>query len=243
MPVCQTMTSTALPLRRTIAHRLRRSRFSMSRVRTSDVRAAISYYRTPSARRGRRSPASGPAPRSSATSTAGACWNSAAAPATPRRISPPVAPKRSASTPLQRRSSGREPAGATFPGRPTSVPRRRCTSRSRRPVDAVLSVFGALHFTPPELLLPLIADRLRPGGRLALFTIHPVQRTCRPWDRLRLDDGASIPIRRPLPSPIWWAPALAGCDLDVDLELPVAAPAESLPCCLILVATRHKRRR
>jgi SAM-dependent methyltransferase len=115
-------------------------------------------------------------------------------------------------------------------------------TRPGPPVDVILSVFGALDFAPPELLVPLIADRLRPGGRLALSTIHPAQRLRLPLDRLRLDDGASVPIRRPLPSPAWWATALAGCGLDVDLQLPVTVPCDDVPRCLIVTATRSARR-
>ncbi|WP_370462982.1 hypothetical protein [Nocardiopsis sp. FR26] len=33
--------------------------------------------------------------------------------------------------------------------------------------DAVYSVWGALWFTDPEILLPLVRERLEPGGRLA----------------------------------------------------------------------------
>jgi SAM-dependent methyltransferase len=111
-------------------------------------------------------------------------------------------------------------------------------TRPGPPVDVILSVFGALDWTPPEVLVPLIADRLRHGGRLALSTIHPAQRTRLPLDRLRLDDGASVPIRRPLPSPAWWATALVGCGLAVDVQLPVTAPGENAPCCLVIAATR-----
>ena len=114
-------------------------------------------------------------------------------------------------------------------------------TRPGPPVDAVVSVFGALDFAPPDLLVPLIADRLRPGGRLALSTIHPAQRTRVPLDRLRLDDGTSVPIRRPLPSPTWWAEALADCGLDVDLQLPVTAPGDDVPSCLVVAATRRRR--
>lgn len=43
--------------------------------------------------------------------------------------------------------------------------------------DAVYSVFGAVWFTDPEILLPLIAKRLRPGGVLA-FSHHPPIEGC-----------------------------------------------------------------
>ncbi|MEU0673730.1 class I SAM-dependent methyltransferase [Streptomyces sp. NPDC006172] len=41
--------------------------------------------------------------------------------------------------------------------------------------DAVYSVYGALWFTAPELLLPAIRERLRPGGRLVFSQRPPVE--------------------------------------------------------------------
>ncbi|KUN81112.1 methyltransferase type 11 [Streptomyces bungoensis] len=40
--------------------------------------------------------------------------------------------------------------------------------------DAVYSVYGALWFTDPDLLLPAIRERLRPGGRLVFSQRPPV---------------------------------------------------------------------
>lgn len=105
-------------------------------------------------------------------------------------------------------------------------------------VDAVISVFGALDFASPAELLPLIAGRLRPGGRLAFSTIHPAQRAHLRLDRLPLDGGASCPVSRPLPNPGWWPAALADCGLDVDLHLPVTAPSDHDPKCLIITAAK-----
>lgn len=113
-------------------------------------------------------------------------------------------------------------------------------TRPGPPVDVILSVFGALDFTSPELLVPLIAGRLRPGGLLALSTIHPAQRIYRPLDRLHLGDGASLPIRRPLPSPTWWVTVLAGCGLTMDLQRAITALGDDIPRCLIVTATKGK---
>lgn len=41
--------------------------------------------------------------------------------------------------------------------------------------DAVFSVFGAVWFTDPDQLLPVIRERLRPGGRLVFSQRPPVE--------------------------------------------------------------------
>ncbi|MEU6098658.1 class I SAM-dependent methyltransferase [Streptomyces sp. NPDC047079] len=43
------------------------------------------------------------------------------------------------------------------------------------PFDAVYSVYGALWFTDPDRLLPVVRERLRPGGRLAFSQRPPVE--------------------------------------------------------------------
>jgi SAM-dependent methyltransferase len=113
-------------------------------------------------------------------------------------------------------------------------------TRPGQSVDVIVSVFGALDFAAPDVLLPLIAARLRPGGRLAFSTIHPAQRAHLPLDRLRIDGGASVPVSRPLPAPAWWPTALAGCGLAIDLQLPVTALGDDAPRCLITTATKRE---
>lgn len=103
--------------------------------------------------------------------------------------------------------------------------------------DTVLSIFGALDFTAPDELLPLIATRLRPGGTLAVSTVHP---DWKPPHRLSLDDtDTSLPIQRPLPDPAWWINALSAHEFTIDTNQTVTAPGESTPRCLILTATKQ----
>ncbi|TXS41568.1 class I SAM-dependent methyltransferase [Streptomyces sp. uw30] len=47
--------------------------------------------------------------------------------------------------------------------------------RAAAPFDAAYSVYGALWFTDPTLLLPAIRERLRPGGRLVFSQRPPVE--------------------------------------------------------------------
>jgi SAM-dependent methyltransferase len=43
------------------------------------------------------------------------------------------------------------------------------------PFDAVCSVYGAVWFTDPAILLPAVRDRLRPGGTLVFSQRPPVE--------------------------------------------------------------------
>jgi SAM-dependent methyltransferase len=58
--------------------------------------------------------------------------------------------------------------------------------------DIVYSIFGAVWFTDPELLLPTIHDALVPGGVLA-FSHLPATGTPEPADRLITKHQLSIP--------------------------------------------------
>ena len=110
-------------------------------------------------------------------------------------------------------------------------------SRPSAAVDIVLSVFGAADFAPPGRLLRGIADRLRPGGQLLISTVHPAQQTRLPLDRLRLG-AETMPIVRPLPDPAWWAVVCATAGLTRVQQIPVTAPGEDTPRCLIVSAIR-----
>lgn len=69
--------------------------------------------------------------------------------------------------------------------------------------DAIYSVFGAIGLVAPELLLPAVAQHLKPDGTLAFSVPHP-QRGGRPpstsgrpsRDHVTLPDGARLPIAR-----------------------------------------------
>lgn len=106
-------------------------------------------------------------------------------------------------------------------------------------VDSILSVFGALDFTEPGELLPLIARRLRPGGMLALATTHPAWT---PPDRLSLPRGGrTTRLSRPRPSLEWWSTALPEIGLPITRQQPVTAVGAPRPCCLIVCATKKPR--
>lgn len=74
-------------------------------------------------------------------------------------------------------------------------------TQHRHTFDVIYSVFGAVWFTNPDLLLPVIGERLRPGGRLAFsqwvpggreFSVprwdNPVEHWCNRLDALGFDE-------------------------------------------------------
>ena len=95
--------------------------------------------------------------------------------------------------------------------------------------DAIYSVFGAIGLVTPHLLLPAIADRLKPGGVLAFSVPHPERHGTRPSadDRPRRD-YVTLPDRTRLPVARWefssdrWAAHLGRVGLTVTTvhELP-----------------------
>ncbi|MGW7521330.1 class I SAM-dependent methyltransferase [Streptomyces sp. NPDC054796] len=50
-----------------------------------------------------------------------------------------------------------------------------CLAETSTVFDAVYSVFGAIWFTDPDLLLPLVRARLKPGGMFAFSQRPPVE--------------------------------------------------------------------
>ncbi|MBZ9639689.1 bifunctional 2-polyprenyl-6-hydroxyphenol methylase/3-demethylubiquinol 3-O-methyltransferase UbiG [Streptomyces sp. PSKA30] len=70
--------------------------------------------------------------------------------------------------------------------------------------DAIYSVFGAVGLVAPELLLPAIAQRLKPGCTLAFSVPHPQRGGLRPStdDRPRRD-YVTLPDRSRLPIARW----------------------------------------
>ncbi|MEU5111461.1 class I SAM-dependent methyltransferase [Streptomyces longwoodensis] len=75
--------------------------------------------------------------------------------------------------------------------------------------DAIYSVFGAIGLVAPELLLPAIAQSLKPGRTLAFSVPHPRRAGLRPTadDRPRRD-YVTLPDRTRLPIARW--------DFDAD---------------------------
>ncbi|MEU3985719.1 class I SAM-dependent methyltransferase [Streptomyces sp. NPDC026672] len=72
------------------------------------------------------------------------------------------------------------------------------------PFDAVYSIFGAVGLVAPELLLPAVARRLKPGRTLAFSVPHPRRGGLRPApdDRPRRD-YVTLPDRSRLPVARW----------------------------------------
>jgi SAM-dependent methyltransferase len=70
--------------------------------------------------------------------------------------------------------------------------------------DAIYSVFGAIGLVAPELLLPAIAQHLKPGRTLAFSVPHPQRGGLRPStdDRPRRD-YVTLPDRTRLPIARW----------------------------------------
>lgn len=94
--------------------------------------------------------------------------------------------------------------------------------------DVVYSIFGAVWFTDPEVLLPLIRDSLTAGGVLA-FSHLPAGDDPPPRDRLI--------TRYELPVPRWEHLLGASGFADVASQI-VAAPTPSKPGTLLIRATR-----
>ncbi|MEU1624182.1 class I SAM-dependent methyltransferase [Streptomyces sp. NPDC020096] len=95
--------------------------------------------------------------------------------------------------------------------------------------DAIYSVFGAFGLVTPDLLLPAVTDRLKPGGVLAFSVPHPRRGGRRPSadDRPR-KDYVTLPDRTRLPVARWefstdrWTTHLyrAGLTVTAVHELP-----------------------
>jgi SAM-dependent methyltransferase len=113
---------------------------------------------------------------------------------------------------------------------------------TRRPIDVIYCVFGAIGLTPPDPLLAAIAHRLRPGGRLAFSVQHRTKhhhQTHRAADTLTLPNGQHRPIAR-------WAPGDADAWIRLlnrhnfavdDLLSPCPTGANpNAPDCLIFTA-------
>lgn len=79
------------------------------------------------------------------------------------------------------------------------------------PFDAAYSVYGAVWFTDPDLLLPLVRERLRPGGRLVFSQRPPVEGCygCQASYIPRAADEDPMVVKRWDYEPAVWAQLLA----------------------------------
>ncbi|MER6589474.1 MULTISPECIES: class I SAM-dependent methyltransferase [Micromonospora] len=107
-----------------------------------------------------------------------------------------------------------------------------------RPLDICFSIFGAVGLCPPEQLLPLIAQHLRPGGRLLFSVPDP------PWlgprrAVMRLADGSHVPVARWLSGPQGWKAAVRAAGLRcLHIEAINAPTGGDGTCCLLVHAQK-----
>ncbi|MFE7384733.1 class I SAM-dependent methyltransferase [Streptomyces zhihengii] len=113
------------------------------------------------------------------------------------------------------------------------------------PFDAVYSVWGAVWFTDPEVLLPLVAARLTPGGVLAFSQAEPVPEAWGPqpmrgkWLEER---GRELTVLRWQYPPAVWGDLLKRHGFtDVDAHV-LAAPEAGRLGTLMVRATRAEGR-
>ncbi|MEU8055196.1 class I SAM-dependent methyltransferase [Microbispora bryophytorum] len=106
---------------------------------------------------------------------------------------------------------------------------------SCHPYDVCYSVFGAVGLTSPNLLVPLIARALRPGGVLAFAVPHP-RRSDR-GSTLLLPSGGRVPIRRWEPSVLGWVALLSAAGFRVD-DLQNLGEPPAGPKTLLVVARK-----
>ncbi|WP_433358851.1 class I SAM-dependent methyltransferase [Streptosporangium sp. CA-115845] len=115
--------------------------------------------------------------------------------------------------------------------------------------DVIISIHGALCFTPPSLLLPGVFTTLRPGGLLAASVLHtnyrghgPSQTVEPSPQRLQITGQAPDTVYRWVLTPTLWRRLLAEHGLAVTSVDHINSDADDDPtsCCLIR-ATRDQR--
>ncbi|MEU9984543.1 class I SAM-dependent methyltransferase [Streptomyces sp. NPDC050856] len=91
--------------------------------------------------------------------------------------------------------------------------------------DAVFSIWGAVWFTDPDELVPLIAKRLRPGGIFAFSQAEPIEGYYGPQPMYGNGlAGRKLTVLRWSYSPQWWADLLKRQGFtDIDVHV-LAAP-------------------
>jgi SAM-dependent methyltransferase len=108
-------------------------------------------------------------------------------------------------------------------------------------LDVCYSIFGALWYADPVLLLPAIHHRLRPGGLLAFSVNSPRvgELSGRRVDNLTLNDGARLPVIHYTYDADTWAQLLHQSGFEPDEHLPITGPEPSSYRTLIQVARRR----
>ncbi|MFB1047130.1 class I SAM-dependent methyltransferase [Streptomyces chrestomyceticus] len=116
---------------------------------------------------------------------------------------------------------------------------------SREQFDAIYSVFGAIGLVAPQLLLPAIAVRLRPGGALAFSVPHPRRAGRYPsTDNLPRRDYVTLPDRTRQPIARWefdaerWTDHLAPAGLALTCVQELRDPHRTRFPATLLIAAR-----
>ncbi|MBB4891229.1 SAM-dependent methyltransferase [Streptomyces olivoverticillatus] len=107
-------------------------------------------------------------------------------------------------------------------------------------LDACFSIYGALWYSDPARLLPVIRNRLKPGGLLA-FTVNaprPAELPGRRVDNLTLDTGARLPVVHYSYDVDAWRQLLTASGLTTDTVLTVDDPVGRCYRTLVLRARR-----
>ncbi|MFP3988735.1 class I SAM-dependent methyltransferase [Streptomyces sp. E11-3] len=102
-------------------------------------------------------------------------------------------------------------------------------TRTERSYDAVFSIWGAIWFTDPDVLIPLIAKRLNPGGVLAFSQAEPIEGYHGPQPMYGNGlAGRKLPLLRWSYGPQWWADLLKRHGFtDIDAHtLPAPNPQD-----------------
>ncbi|MGW5557615.1 class I SAM-dependent methyltransferase [Micromonospora sp. NPDC003944] len=106
-----------------------------------------------------------------------------------------------------------------------------------RPLDICFSIFGAIGLCPPEQLLPLIAQQLRPGGRLLFSVPDPTWLGPR-RALMRLADGSHVPVARWLSGLEGWKAAVNAAGLHHRHVDSILTPDGDATCCLLVRAQK-----
>ncbi|MEU4918832.1 class I SAM-dependent methyltransferase [Streptomyces parvus] len=116
--------------------------------------------------------------------------------------------------------------------------------------DVAYSIFGALDFSDPQILLPAVAVALRVGGTLTFSTLAhyrtgtPPETECRPADiPARMPDGSSGTVQRWVLEPAVWEKLLdeSGFDLlDSDTVRDPGRDGEAPPMTTALFRARKR---
>ncbi|MGW0820153.1 class I SAM-dependent methyltransferase [Streptomyces sp. NPDC002845] len=110
---------------------------------------------------------------------------------------------------------------------------------TEEPFDAVYSVYGAVWFTDPARLLPVVRERLRPGGRL-VFSQRPTVEGCYGCQASYIPRGADedpLVVKRWDYEPDVWGELLGGYGFaDIRAEILPAPPGPRTVGTLIVQA-------